>query len=639
MSAGRLVAGLVLATVLAGHASAADPGRPPLSCRWPEVAGSDAGSVSLAGPPDASPTRHRQLALFRAVMREPLDAPCRAGALFDEAGRIGSPAELLRWAADRAGFAAAPSPPVALADTGATSDGVADSLAAALAWMQPQAAAVGMPWPPAVPDRRALPEPLRGEIAQLLAAVGRAHGLLQTALSRLPQALTAHELRQQLAPAAPLSAVVVAADIPRLLPLLDREALLAGMLDLLAATQRLRLSVAGMPMLPSIAWQLRTPLGAIVVDTTGADNTHRLAAPLLLLDVGGNDLYQFEAAPSQRHLAVLLDHGGDDRYVALADGADPSAATLGYGILWDTAGDDRYEGGHFGQAAALFGIALLVDGAGANRFTAAGHAQGYALGGMALLLVGEGDDEYSAQTHAQGSAGPEAVALLLERGGDDRYTLENTPLTRPSPQLPTHNTSMGQGAGRGLRGAAQESAAGGVGILFDFGGNDRYTAQVFAQGAGFHEGLGLLVDGGGDDRYAAAWYAMGAAAHTAAGVLLERGPGHDRYRATHSTSLGAAHDGSVAILVDEGGDDRYALGDLGLGAAHDGGVALFADLAGRDRYEVGAAACRAFGVAVGAEPAAPGGAVPAAGLFIDRQRAGDEVVAACAPGPRAAAHQ
>jgi hypothetical protein len=497
-----------------------------------------------------------------------------------------------------------------------------------------------MRWPPALPDRVALPEPLRGEIAQLLAAAGRAHGLLQTALSRLPDDLTAHALRLQLAPAAPLPAVVTPADIPRLLPLLDREALLAGMLELAAATERLQRSVATTPQLPSIAWQLHTPLGTVVVDTTGADNTHRLAAPLLLLDVGGNDHYRFEAAPPPRHLAVLLDHGGDDRYVALADGDDPSAAALGYGILWDTAGDDRYDGGHFAQASALFGIALLLDGAGANRFTAAGHAQGYALGGMALLLVGEGDDEYSAQTHAQGSAGPEAVALLLERGGDDRYTLENTPLARPSPQLPTHNTSMGQGAGRGLRGPVQESAAGGVGILFDFDGNDRYTAQVFAQGAGFHEGLGLLVDGGGDDRYAAAWYAMGAAAHTAAGVLLERGPGHDRYRATHSTSIGAAHDGSLAVLVDEGGDDRYALGDLGLGAAHDGGVALFADLAGRDRYEVGAAACRAFGVAAAAGPAAPaGGAGPAVGLFIDRQRAGDEIVATCAPGTRAAAHR
>jgi hypothetical protein len=379
-----------------------------------------------------------------------------------------------------------------------------------------------------------------------------------------------------------------------------------------------------------------TPLGAVIVDTTGSDGTHRLAAPLLVLDVGGNDRYEFEAAPAAGHLAVVLDHGGDDRYFARAAGADPSAATLGYGILWDTVGDDLYEGGEFAQAAALFGAALLRDDAGNNRYVAAAHAQAYALGGIALLASGAGSDEYIAQTHAQASAGPEAVAVLVDLAGDDRYTLGNSPLARPSPQLPTHNTSMGQGAGRGLRATEDDglSAAGGIGMLVDLAGDDRYTAQVFAQGAGFHEGLGMLIDAGGTDRFDAAWYAMGAAAHQAAGVLLKRGGGNDRYRATHFASLGAAHDLAVAAFLDEGGDDDYALGDLGFGASHDDGVAVFVDLAGADRYQVTAAACRAFGFAQPGAPGTSSGRSP--GVFIDRDGAADQISPACRPARDAA---
>jgi hypothetical protein len=385
------------------------------------------------------------------------------------------------------------------------------------------------------------------------------------------------------------------------------------MLELVGAAQRLQRFVASAPALPFLAWQADTPLGAIVVDTTGRNSVHRLAAPLLVLDAGGDDRYEFTAAPPARHLTLLLDHGGNDVYLAQVRGADPSAATLGYGVLWDTAGDDHYHGSELAQASALFGAALLVDGAGSNRFTAAGPSQAYAFGGIALLLAGNGNDEFTAQTHSQASAGPEGVAVLIDPAGDDRYTLGNEPLSHPSPQLPTHNVSMGQGAGRGWR----PDTAGGIGILLDAGGNDRYTAQVFAQGAGYYEGVGMLIDEGGDDVFDGAWYTLGAAAHSAAGVLLKLGGGNDRYRATHSTSIAAGHDLSVGFFLDEGGDDRYELGDLGLGAGHDNGVGVFVDVSGRDRYRVAGPRCRAFGFAGLSEAGTPRDHAAGGGLFLD----------------------
>jgi hypothetical protein len=292
---------------------------------------------------------------------------------------------------------------------------------------------------------------------------------------------------------------------------------------------------------------------------------------------------------------------------------------MGFGILWDTAGDDRYEAGTFAQGAALFGAALLVDGGGTNTYTARGYAQAFALGGVALVVSMGDDDSYSALTQAQGSGGPEGTAVLLDVAGNDRYTLGNEPLVAPASQLADRNLSMGQGAGWGIRADFSDgrSTTGGIGALFDFAGDDRYSAQVFAQGAGFLEGAGLLVDGGGRDAFDAAWYAMAASAHRAAGVLIKRGDGDDAYTASHSTSIGAAHDFSMAFFIDEGGNDRYDLGHLGIGAAHDNSTALFVDAAGDDHYTVRSRECIAFGGAHLSQWGTVGEDAPNLGIFLD----------------------
>ncbi len=582
---------------------------------------SEIGRASLAVPdgalPEHSPTRDRQLPLFRNVMADPVDAPCRAARLAQSAATASpSPAATMRWLAEIDGVESVRKPPTPQPPRIC----VVDPLAAALDWLQPLAAASGRPWPPPLPGSSELPEPLRRELAMLLGTIGKAHRQLEAATRRLPANLDTDNLRAQALHGAP--AATPGHDLHRLLPLLDRSLLANGMIDLVDAVERFARFVTASTSLPVIDWQVDTPLGMVIVDTTGRDNARMLAAPLLLVDVGGNDRYVFTAAAEPRRISVLIDPGGDDRYRAAADGADPSAAMLGYGVLWDSVGDDLHEGAHLAQAAAVLGAALLADGGGADAFGAEGHAQGYAFGGLALLLAGDGDSRYRAVTHAQASAGPEGAAALIDRSGNDAYALADSPLARPSPQLPGANTSMGQGAGRGLRPSATHpsGAAGGIGILIDLAGDDRYVAQVFAQGTGFHEGLGMLVDGGGTDAFEATWYAMGAAAHSAAGVLLALGSGGDRYRATHSTSLGAAHDRSVAAFVDEGGDDDYTLGDLGLGASHDDGVAVFVDGGGVNRYRVEAVGCRAFGFMQAGQERGPRTAVRA--VFVDHGCAG-----------------
>lgn len=580
-----------------------------------------AGAATSRGAPDltglyASPTRDQQLPFFRAVMAAPLDAPYRVGVLGDSfRGAVASPHELIGWTGALSGARLQRPIHFGMAAIEARLRGAPDPLAAGLAWMA--STTVGAGWVPALPDHAQLPNPLRYELARVLAALSQSHQFLQRAFERFPPGVTPQLLRRQAHEGrfTPFETP----DYRQLLPLVEREAVLAGMLDLVGAVERLQAFVKNEAALPSVAWSLQTPFGWIVVDTSGRNNRHHLKDSLLVLDVGGDDEYEFLERGDTHAISVLLDHRGNDRYATAAPGADPSSATLGYGILWDTEGDDRYQGTQQAQASALFGAALLVDGGGSNRFVASSRSQAHAIGGVAVLVSAGGDDEFTAQTYSQATGGPGGVAVLVDTGGNDRYRLTNVPLVRPSAQLPDRNTSMGQGAGYGMRGVFLDgrSTAGGIGMLVDLAGNDRYDAQVFAQGVGYYEGLGMLLDDGGNDRYESAWYAMGAGVHYAAGIFLDRGVGSDVYRSTHEMALGSGNDLSVGVFVDEGGDDEYTVGQLSLGHAHANSTGIFVDAAGNDRYTVMSATCRALGVAYLHEWGNARETLPNLGLFMD----------------------
>jgi hypothetical protein len=617
----RLPAALLIALALSAPARAQTlraetHERPPLSELLQR-----AGAANSRGAPDltsldSSPTRTQQLPFFRAVMAAPLDAPYRVGVLGDNIrAAAGSPRDLIGWAGALSGVRLQRPLDFGMGSVDAKLREAPDPLAVGLEWMASTKAGEG--WVPVLPDLAQLPNPMRYELARVLAAMSQPHRFLQRAFERFPPGVTPQLLRRQALD--DLHTQFEKPDYRQLLELVDREALVAGMLDLVGAVDRLQNFVKTERALPSVAWSLQTPFGLISVDTTGRNNRYQLKDPLLVLDVGGDDEYEF-LPPSDTHaISVLVDHGGNDTYRASAPGADPSSATLGYGILWDTEGDDRYFGTQQAQASALFGAALLVDGGGSNRFVASSRAQAHAIGGIAVLVSGTGDDEYIAQTYSQATGGPGGVALLVDTGGNDRYTLTALPLVRPSPQLPDRNTSMGQGAGYGVRGVFFDgrSTSGGIGMLLDMGGNDRYEAQVFAQGVGYYEGLGMLVDDGGNDHFDAAWYAMGAAAHYAAGVLLKRGAGNDVYRSTHEMVLGTGNDFSVGVFVDEGGDDEYTVGDLSLGFAYANGTGIFVDGAGNDRYTVASPNCRAFGAAYMHEWGTARETLSNLGLFMD----------------------
>lgn len=198
-----------------------------------------------------------------------------------------------------------------------------------------------------------------------------------------------------------------------------------------------------------------------------------------------------------------------------------------------------------------------------------------------LIIEPGGDDCYDnyAATGTPWSAIQAPISIILDLGGNDRYSTTN--------QHPAHPDALwSQGVG-----------IGGIGLLVDRWGDDRYDAQlvnqnnacwgthlqqVYAQGVGVL-GVGAILDASGDDRYVASnvntltqschWnlayvFAQGLGMDLGTGLLIDD-TGHDRYYAhseergddpdnnAHTNAQGVSIMGQGA-LVDKEGDDSYA---------------------------------------------------------------------------------
>lgn len=226
---------------------------------------------------------------------------------------------------------------------------------------------------------------------------------------------------------------------------------------------------------------------------------------------------------------------------------------------------------------------ILVAGTGADTHAAADPARGF------LLVVDLGGDDVWEGAHAAALWPVRPVAVTLDLGGNDRWS-----------------------ARRGI--PAQGSGCGGVGVLVDAGGDDRYLAASGAQGFG-QLGVGVLLDESGNDTYELEGEGQGTAIF-GTGLLVDF-RGSDRY-ALHRDGQGYGGPGGAGLLVDIAGDDRYEAerdptktgrpdpradgkiatsnvqgvgvgrrGDGSDGHSWPGGLGALVDLAGKDRYSAG----------------------------------------------------
>jgi hypothetical protein len=201
------------------------------------------------------------------------------------------------------------------------------------------------------------------------------------------------------------------------------------------------------------------------------------------------------------------------------------------------------------------------------------------LGSLALDLIDlDGDDVYHGEKLCQGVGGPRGFGAIIDAAGNDAYTT-NGPSFKSVYGTPDVFVAMSQGFGLGVRGYA----SGGVGAIYDLGGDDRYEAGEFSQGCGYFYALGLIHDASGDDLYHGNRYSQAAAAHQAVGFLID-GAGNDRYIGKTAASQSGAWDQSITMLIDRAGDDTYTADGLCQGAAAQQALAVLIDLDGSDAY-------------------------------------------------------
>ncbi|MDF1703010.1 MAG: hypothetical protein P1V36_17820, partial [Planctomycetota bacterium] len=347
-----------------------------------------------------------------------------------------------------------------------------------------------------------------------------------------------------------------------------------------------------------------TPYGRIAIGTLQDDVYAGDYAALI--DPGGNDRYvacRLGAAygTENRRVGFFADLGGDDLYDCAEVNFTLGAAILGVAAFLDLGmGDDRYRGGHATLGAAMGGVAVFYDDGGSDVYEGKTFTQGAAGFGVGVFQddarqerpetsADEGtkdpvdvglfdNDRLRAWSSAQAFARCHGIALCLNARGNDVYEAGGVYLH--APLFADRYQSFSQGFAIGERGV---DYAGGIALIADFEGNDRYLGDIYNQGVGYWYAAGLLYDGGGNDLYEMTQYGQGSGIHLAVGGLVDVA-GNDTYVMHAGLGQGGSHDYAASVLHDRGGNDRYHGSTSCNGCGLTNSVGLQIDRAGNDTY-------------------------------------------------------
>jgi len=352
------------------------------------------------------------------------------------------------------------------------------------------------------------------------------------------------------------------------------------LLALAARTNRAGYCQAASLLLEALPALIENPPDWVKVAGEGND-LHDLSKdpPEVLIDLGGDDRYIAPARATPDHpIAVVIDLGGDDTY-GNGESLSAGAGFFGVGILWDKGqGDDVYRGGHLSQGTGLFGVGILIDEGGSDDYKVRDVGQGAGVFGIGLHLDrGPGNDRFHCDLFGQGFAYVGGFGLLHNENGNDVYEAGGVHLHYPL--FNDRYQSLSQGFSIGMR----PHASGGIGLLVDDAGNDRYACDIYGQGAAYWFAYGALVDRDGNDTYNLGQYGQGGGIHLATGCLLDL-KGDDLYYNMHGVGTGGAHDWAVGLLVDREGDDYYAGSGGTMGGSLTNSFALLIDAQGNDGY-------------------------------------------------------
>ncbi|MCX6647083.1 MAG: hypothetical protein NTY09_12125, partial [bacterium] len=382
--------------------------------------------------------------------------------------------------------------------------------------------------------------------------------------------------------------------------LIDEQSMAYAAMKLAQATEDARWVLdayfAEHPDQRNFNFEIMTPFGRIEISGSGND-VHDDGDYFILVDLGGDDLYQGSVGATSRPdigISTALDLEGNDRYECDQNIPTQGAGVLGCGILYDAKGDDVYIAKDMAQGAGFFGTGIIYDGDGADEYQMEETGQGSGNFGHGLALdSGDGNDSYRMWGEGQGFGGCNGIGILANWSGDEHYYAE--PYASVVNRGDYHsafalNVSNCQGVGSGRRGDGTDghSYAGGLGLIADYHGNDKYEAGNFSIGCGYWFGIGLVYDKEGDDTYYSPVYTQASAVHYAIGAIIDEAGNdvHDTW--DNSTSaLSFARDFAISMLVDKAGDDYYRAYNTSLCYVNIRSNAFFFELGGNDHYVVG----------------------------------------------------
>ncbi len=326
----------------------------------------------------------------------------------------------------------------------------------------------------------------------------------------------------------------------------------------------------------------------------------------ILIDPAGNDRYvncRIGAAygTEGNHFGYFVDLGGDDVYDCADTNITLGAAVMGVAAFYDLGqGNDRYYAGSCTLGAAMCGIATFYDDGGSDIYEGKVFTQGAAGFGIGVMVdesvheapvvptdeetpdpidIGAFDnDRYYAWTNAQAFARTKGVAICSNERGNEIYEAGGVYLH--APLFADRYQSFSQGFAIGERGI---DYAGGIALIVDYSGNDRYLGDVYNQGVGYWYSAGLVYDGGGNDTYEMTQYGQGSGIHLAIGGLIDVS-GNDSYTMHNGLGTGGSHDYAASVLHDRDGNDQYFGNTSCNGGSLTNSAVLFIDRAGNDTY-------------------------------------------------------
>jgi hypothetical protein len=321
----------------------------------------------------------------------------------------------------------------------------------------------------------------------------------------------------------------------------------------------------------SIVRQMATPAGNILIGGR-QNNTYELdkmPGVNVVIDLGGDDVYQEGTVSLARPVLIVIDLEGDDVYQGAKPGIQGSAV-LGVSMLLDLNGDDAYRARDVAQGSCLAGAGILIDYAGNDSYLGLRRVQGQAVCGVGILLDRAGRDGYKGALWTQGLGGPLGFAVLDDLEGNDHYYGGGRYLNsyrddeNPTPGY----EGWAQGMGEGVRAVSN----GGIGVILDGAGDDVYEFDYLSHGGGYWLGVGFARDFGGNDRR------LGATLKA-----YDGGQRSERRYQRFGTGFGCHY--AVGFCFDDEGDDTYHGTIMGLGFAWDCSVGGLFDFGGNDRYE------------------------------------------------------